>query len=38
MSLFNWQLAPTKQFDAQDFEAFLSLPPNKLDGCVPLRD
>lgn len=28
----NWQLAPTKQFDAEDFEAFLSLLPKKLDG------
>jgi uncharacterized protein YecE (DUF72 family) len=26
-----WQFAPTKQFDAQDFEAFLALLPNKID-------
>lgn len=28
----NWQFAPTKQFDAEDFEAFLALLPKKLDG------
>ncbi|HEV7856607.1 MAG TPA: DUF72 domain-containing protein [Herminiimonas sp.] len=31
-----WQFAPTKQFDAADFEAFLALLPRKIDGC-PLR-
>ena len=28
----NWQLAPTKQFDADDIEAFLNLLPHKVDG------
>src|SRR3954462_3456644 len=28
----NWQLAPTKQFDAQDLAAFLALLPRKLEG------
>ncbi|HEY1999130.1 DUF72 domain-containing protein [Paraburkholderia sp.] len=28
----NWQFATTKQFDAEDFEAFLALLPTKLDG------
>ena len=28
----NWQFATTKQFDAEDFEAFLALLPKKLDG------
>ena len=28
----NWQFAPTKQFDADDFEAFLDLLPHKVDG------
>jgi uncharacterized protein YecE (DUF72 family) len=28
----NWQFATTKQFDAEDFEAFLTLLPKKLDG------
>ncbi|MGG1947393.1 DUF72 domain-containing protein [Trinickia sp. NRRL B-1857] len=28
----NWQFAPTKQFDAEDFDAFLQLLPNKIDG------
>jgi uncharacterized protein YecE (DUF72 family) len=27
----NWQFAPTKQFDAGDFEAFLNLLPHKVD-------
>ena len=27
-----WQFAPTKKFEADDFEAFLKLLPNKLDG------
>ena len=27
-----WQLMPTKQFDAQDFEAFLALLPKDVDG------
>jgi uncharacterized protein YecE (DUF72 family) len=31
-----WQFAPTKQFDAADFEAFLALLPQKIDG-YPLR-
>lgn len=31
-----WQFAPTKKFDAQDFEAFLKLLPEKQDG-VKLR-
>jgi uncharacterized protein YecE (DUF72 family) len=31
-----WQFMPTKQFDAQDFEAFLALLPNSVDG-RPLR-
>jgi uncharacterized protein YecE (DUF72 family) len=31
-----WQFAPTKQFDAEDFGAFLKLLPNKVDG-LPLR-
>jgi uncharacterized protein YecE (DUF72 family) len=31
-----WQLMPTKQFDATDFEAFLALLPPKL-GSIPLR-
>jgi uncharacterized protein YecE (DUF72 family) len=30
----NWQFAPTKQFDPEDFEAFLSLLPKQLDGNV----
>jgi uncharacterized protein YecE (DUF72 family) len=29
-----WQFAPTKQFDAVDFEAFLALLPAKIDSCV----
>ncbi|HTH44859.1 MAG TPA: DUF72 domain-containing protein [Oxalicibacterium sp.] len=29
-----WQFAPTKQFDARDFEAFLALLPEKIDGRV----
>jgi uncharacterized protein YecE (DUF72 family) len=28
----NWQFATTKQFDAEDFDAFLSLLPKKVDG------
>ena len=28
----NWQFAPTKQFDAEDFDAFLRLLPKQLDG------
>jgi uncharacterized protein YecE (DUF72 family) len=28
----NWQFATTKQFDAEDFEAFLALLPKRLDG------
>ena len=28
----NWQFAPTKQFDVDDFEAFLNLLPHKVDG------
>jgi len=28
----NWQMPPTKQFDPQDFEAFLRLLPAELDG------
>lgn len=28
----NWQFAPTKQFDAEDFDAFLKLLPKKIDG------
>ena len=28
-----WQFMPTKQFDAEDFEAFLALLPATLDGC-----
>lgn len=32
----NWQFAPTKQFDAEDFEAFLRLLPDCVDG-QPLR-
>jgi uncharacterized protein YecE (DUF72 family) len=28
----NWQFATTKQFDAEDFEAFLTLLPKRLDG------
>lgn len=28
----NWQFAPTKKFDAEDFEAFLDLLPKKYDG------
>ncbi|WP_313619682.1 DUF72 domain-containing protein [Achromobacter sp.] len=31
-----WQFAPTKQFDPEDFGAFLELLPDKLDG-LPLR-
>lgn len=31
-----WQFAPTKRFDADDFEAFLSLLPKKIDS-LPLR-
>ena len=31
-----WQFAPTKQFDAADFSAFLDLLPQKIDG-LPLR-
>lgn len=31
-----WQFAPTKQFDADDFGAFLKLLPNAVDG-LPLR-
>lgn len=31
-----WQFAPTKQFSAEDFGAFLELLPDKLDG-LPLR-
>ncbi|AVJ27436.1 DUF72 domain-containing protein [Achromobacter spanius] len=31
-----WQFAPTKQFDAKDFGAFLELLPDKVDG-LPLR-
>ena len=27
-----WQFAPTKQFEAEDFEAFLTLLPQKVDG------
>jgi uncharacterized protein YecE (DUF72 family) len=30
----NWQLAPTKKFDAEDFEAFLKLLPKKTQGRV----
>lgn len=29
---FNWQFLPTKRFDAEDFEAFLSLLPRSVDG------
>lgn len=28
----NWQFAPTKQFDAEDFDAFLRLLPKKVEG------
>ena len=28
----NWQFAPTKQFDAEDFDGFLNLLPKQLDG------
>jgi uncharacterized protein YecE (DUF72 family) len=28
----NWQFAPTKQFDAEDFDAFLRLLPKRIDG------
>lgn len=28
----NWQFAPTKQFDAEDFDAFLKLLPKHVDG------
>jgi len=28
----NWQFAPTKQFDAEDFDAFLSLLPKRVEG------
>jgi len=28
----NWQFAPTKQFDADDFEGFLNLLPKRVDG------
>ena len=28
----NWQFATTKQFDAEDFEAFLALLPQRVDG------
>ncbi|MGD9945889.1 MAG: DUF72 domain-containing protein [Burkholderiaceae bacterium] len=28
----NWQMPPTKRFDAEDFEAFLALLPTSLDG------
>lgn len=28
----NWQFAPTKQFDAEDFDAFLQLLPKQLNG------
>ena len=28
----NWQFAPTKQFDAEDFDAFLRLLPKRVDG------
>lgn len=31
-----WQFMPTKLFDAEDFEAFLKLLPNKVEG-LPLR-
>jgi uncharacterized protein YecE (DUF72 family) len=31
-----WQFAPTKKFDAEDFESFLKLLPSKQDG-LPLR-
>lgn len=31
-----WQFAPTKQFDAEDFEAFLKLLPDRVQG-LPLR-
>lgn len=31
-----WQFAPTKKFEPDDFEAFLKLLPNKLEG-LPLR-
>jgi uncharacterized protein YecE (DUF72 family) len=31
-----WQFMPTKKFDAADFEGFLKLLPNKVDG-LPLR-
>ncbi len=30
----NWQLAPTKTFDAADVEAFLKLLPERVEGCV----
>lgn len=30
----NWQLLPTKQFDPEDFEAFLKLLPHEMDGQV----
>lgn len=32
----NWQMPPTKRFDAEDFAAFLALLPDKLDE-LPLR-
>jgi uncharacterized protein YecE (DUF72 family) len=32
----NWQFLPTKQFDPEDFEAFLKLLPDSIDG-LPLR-
>ena len=28
----NWQFAPTKQFDAEDFDAFLRLLPSRIEG------
>ena len=28
----NWQFAPTKKFDAEDFEAFLKLLPKEIGG------
>src|SRR5690349_7201767 len=34
LGAINWQLAPEKQFDAEDLAAFLDLLPARLDGCA----
>ena len=36
LGAINWQLPPTKKFDAEDFEAFLALLPKEADG-IALR-